>query len=102
MKKVNKYDDIDSDDMDGLSSTSEDQNNKKKKVQFQGYQERDSNAKGSFVDGQYKARCDFSLMSNYILYLIFTTQTGAYIYYAFIYKAESKRCYASLPDLPQA
>jgi len=39
-------------------------------------------------------------MSNYFLYLIFTTQTGFYIYYAFIYEAENKTCYASLPDIP--
>ena len=75
----NRYSEVDTEDDDGLSSQSGDARGAraggKKKVAFAGYQEGNEgrNLKSSFLDGQYKARCDFSLMSNYILYIIFTT-----------------------------
>ena len=33
--------------------------------------------------GQYSARCNISLLSNYLLYIVFITQTVAFTYFAF-------------------
>ena len=45
--------------------------------------------------GTYQSRCNISLLSNYILYLIFISQTIAFTYYAFIYQGEKAPCYAN-------
>jgi hypothetical protein len=46
--------------------------------------------------GGYKTRCNFSLLSNYFLYLVFVTQTGTFSYYAWFYTGEKEPCYASI------
>ena len=45
--------------------------------------------------GQYSTRCNFSLLSNYLLYAVFITQTGVFNYYAFFYPNEDEPCYAN-------
>jgi hypothetical protein len=45
--------------------------------------------------GQYISRCNISLLSNYILYLLFITQTVAFNYFFFFSKEGSDHCYAS-------
>ena len=47
--------------------------------------------------GHYTSRCNFSLLSNYLLYLVFITQTVAFNYFAF-FSNEGKNvddCFAS-------
>ena len=51
----------------------------------------------SITGGTYKTRCiNISLLSNYILYLVFFTQTIAFIYYYFFFPGENDpACYAN-------
>ena len=66
-----------------------------------------SNPKGQSIDSlensglpayqTYSSRCNFSLLSNYILYVVFIVQTGFYFYYAFVYSKDDEtdvNCYA--------
>ena len=46
-------------------------------------------------EGHYTSRCNISLMSNYLLYIVFITQTVAFNYFAFFSKGEDEPCYAS-------
>ena len=66
-----------------------------KKQQTKGRSESVSNTRGT-----YKIRCiNISLLSNYVLYLVFFVQTIAFIYYCFIFEGETDPpCYANYYD----
>ena len=41
------------------------------------------------------AKCNISMLSNYLLFIIFIGMTVCYIYYCFIFSEESEPCYAN-------